>query len=130
MLQFLAIPPAYRWLITLAFVAIVIALSITPGKSQAGDAMFVWLIANTPTPVQKLMHVVCYAVLAGLWVWTLEAIDSRVLRLVLALLLSVSLGGVLEWYQTTVPGRFGSIVDVLLNAAGAILGLLAVLLFM
>lgn len=123
MLQFLAIPPAYRWLITLAFVAIVIVLSVTPDKSQTGDSMFIWLIANTPTLLQKFMHVFCYALLTGLWVWTLETIESRVLRLVLALLLAVSLGGILEWYQTKVPGRFGTIVDVLLNAAGAVIGL-------
>ena len=130
MLQFLAIPPAYRWLITLAFVAILIVLSVTPGKSQAGDSMFIWLIANTPTLLQKLMHVFCYALLTGLWVWTLEAIESRVLRLALSLLLAVSLGGILEWYQTKVPGRFGSIVDVLLNAGGAVAGLLLAFVFL
>jgi len=125
MVQFLAIPPSYRWLITLAFVAIVIVLSVTPGKSQSDDSIFVWLIAHTPTAVQKLMHLVCYAVIAALWVWTLETLESRLLRLCLALMLTISLGGILEWYQTKVPGRFGTIVDVILNASGAVLGLIA-----
>ena len=39
------------------------------------------------------------------------------------------LGVALEWYQTQVPGRYGTIVDVLLNVAGTVIGLgLAVLL--
>ena len=31
----------------------------------------------------------------------------------------------MEWRQTKVPGRFGTVNDVVLNAAGAALGLLA-----
>ena len=45
------------------------------------------------------------------------------LRIALALLLSVGLGVALEWYQTQVPGRFGTITDMLLNAVGAIVGI-------
>ena len=127
MLQIISIPTVYRWLITILFVGFVIILSITPGKGQIGDSFFVWLVANTPTPLQKLMHIVIYAALVGLWAWTLEAIESRVLRLLLAFLIAVSLGSVLEWYQTKVPGRFGTIVDALLNVLGAIAGLLAAL---
>jgi VanZ family protein len=31
----------------------------------------------------------------------------------------------LEWHQTRVPGRFGTVADVLLNLIGAIIGLIA-----
>jgi VanZ family protein len=124
MQQFVSLPPVYRWLITLVVIVIVVALSITPGKSQADDSMFIWLLAHTPTLVQKIMHITCYAVVAALWVWTLEAIESNVLRLSLALALTIGLGIFLEWYQTMVPGRFGTIVDVILNAIGAMVGLL------
>jgi len=127
MLQSLAIPTVYRWLITLAFVAVIVVLSVTPGKSQAGDSMFVWLVVHTPTPVQKAMHIACYAAIAALWVWTLEAVESNALRLSLALALAIGLGGVLEWYQTMVPGRFGTVVDVVLNAVGAAAGLVLAL---
>ena len=127
MFQTLSISPVLRWVITLTFVVIVVVLSVTPGKSQTGDSIFVWLVASTPTPVQKLMHFVIYAALVGLWAWTLEAIESRPLRFLLAFLLAVSLGSVLEWYQTKIPGRFGNLVDALLNALGAIAGLLAAL---
>jgi VanZ family protein len=127
MLNFLSIPPTYRWIITLVFVAIVIVLSVTPGRFQAGDSVFVWLIANTPTALQKFMHIAVYATLAMLFMWSLETIESRITRIVLTLVLALSLGAFLEWYQTRVPGRFGTIVDVLLNTAGTIVGLVAAL---
>ncbi len=124
MTEILQIPPIYRWLITLAFVGLIVVLSVAPGRPQPGDSIFVWLVVHTPTPIQKLLHVACYAVIAGLWVWTLEPIESRPLKLTASLVLTIGLGGMLEWAQTQVPGRFGSIVDVLLNAAGAVAGLI------
>ena len=120
--QFLSIPAPYRCLITIAFVVVIVMLSVTPGREQAGDTVFGWLVANTATPVQKTLHVVVYATLAGLWMWTLAGLESKLLRIVLALLLSIGLGAALEWYQTQVPGRFGTLADVLLNAVGAIAG--------
>ena len=65
--------------------------------------------------------------LALLLMWTLETVESRLTRVVLTLVLAVSLGAVLEWYQTRVPGRFGTIADAILNAIGAVAGLLAFL---
>ena len=130
MLQTLSFPPSIKWATTLTFVVIVVILSITPGKSQVGDSIFVWLVANTPTPLQKLMHFVIYAALVWLWAWTLEAIKSRNLRLLLAFVIAISLGSALEWYQTKVPGRFGTIVDALLNILGAIVGLVVAFLIL
>ena len=130
MLQFLSLPTTYRWLITLLFISIVVVLSVTPGRFQTGDSVFVWLVANTPTLLQKIMHIAVYATLALLFMWTFETVDSRITRIVLTLVLSLSLGIVLEWYQTMVPGRFGTIVDVVLNIFGAVLGLMAALLLL
>ena len=130
MLQILAIAPAYRWTVTLAFVAVVIALSIAPGIEQQDDSIFGWLVVNASTPLQKVMHVAVYATLAGLWMWTLEPVESRVLRAVIALVFCVALGSVLEWQQTRVPGRFGTLADVLLNVAGTVIGLIAALLIL
>ncbi len=129
MLQFLSLPIIYRWLITLVFVGIVVVLSVTPGRFQTGDSVFVWIVANTPTLLQKIMHVAIYATLALLFMWALETIESRLTRIVLTLVLAFSLGIVLEWYQTMVPGRFGTIVDVLLNVSGAVVGVVAALFF-
>jgi VanZ family protein len=70
------------------------------------------------------MHVAVYALLTVLWVWTLQAIESWLPKLLLAFALSLSIGVALEWYQMSVPGRFGTITDVLLNGIGVIAGLI------
>jgi len=128
--QFLSLPAVYRWMLTILFVGLVVILSVTPGRAQAGDSIFVWLVVNTPTPLQKFMHVAIYAALALLVMWSLEAVESRTARIALTFVLTVSLGAVLEWYQTLVPGRFGTIIDALLNAIGAVAGLLIGLLIL
>lgn len=120
----------WRWLITLLVTGAVIALSVVPGRSEPGDTIFNWLVLNTSMPIQKALHVAIYAGLAFLWMWTLESVNQRALRIAFALLLTVGLGAGLELYQTRVPGRFGTIADVILNGAGAALGLLAALLIL
>jgi VanZ family protein len=71
------------------------------------------------------MHVTAYAVLAFLWVWTLEHIEPRATRLATAFVLTVSIGIALEYFQTLVPGRFGTLLDIVLNSFGALAGLIA-----
>jgi len=90
----------------------------------------VWLVSATPTPLQKLLHVLAYAVLALLWMWTLDDIESPPIRITVVLSIAVATGAVLEWYQTSVPGRFGTVADVILNAIGAIFGVLGAAIFL
>ncbi len=119
-----------RLLITLVFMAILFAASAAPGRSQAGDSVFVWLIAATPSLLQKILHVCVYAALTILWAWSLESLQSNLARLILAMTLAVGFGALMEWHQTTVPGRFGTIFDVMLNAAGALAGLILAILIL
>ncbi len=112
-----------RWLLTLVFSIVIVILSVTPARSRPGDTVFHWLVENTAAPVQKLSHVAVYAMLAVMVMWALENVEARLGRAVLTLLIVVSLGAVLEWYQLQVPGRFGSLTDVALNLAGAIIGI-------
>jgi VanZ family protein len=119
-----------RWFITLSFAVLLIVLSVTPGDSQKNDSIFVWLIASTPTLLQKIMHVAAYAALAFLWVWTLEHIKQEPMRLAMAFALTLGLGIALEWFQTLVPGRFGTLFDIILNSFGAIAGLIAAILLL
>ena len=119
----LSIPVTYRWIVTLAFVGVIIGLSITPGVERPDDTLFSWLYANTAPPVQKVLHVVTYAILATLWMWTLAGIESLPRRIAISFVLALVLGVALEWYQTTVPGRYGSIMDILLNTVGILAGL-------
>ena len=117
-----SVPAAWRWLATLAMVVVVVVLSITPGVQSDSDSAFVWLVVNTATPVQKAMHVAIYMTLAVLWYWSLERVRSRALRALLTISATVGLGAILEWHQTRVPGRFGTLMDIVLNAIGALAG--------
>ncbi len=123
----LSVPAPARWGITLVFASLIVALSVTPGIARPDDNAFVWIVVNTPKPLQKIMHVAVYAVYALLWIWTLASIQSRSIRITLAIIATVGLGAALEWHQTSVPGRFGTIFDVLLNTLGAAIGLIIAL---
>jgi VanZ family protein len=124
------VPTAVRWLLTAGFVALIVVLSITPDRQQAGDTVFDWLVTNTSTWLQKVLHVLVYALLTAMLFWATENLSSRRLRIILALGAAVALGAALEWYQLRVPGRFGNLTDILLNSAGAIIGLVAALLLL
>ncbi len=112
-----------RLLITLMFMVALLIASVIPGRLQPGDSVFVWMVAATPGLVQNVLHVCLYAVLTTLWAWTLEPLESVPARLFVALTLAVGFGALMEWFQTSIPGRFGTFYDVMLNAAGATIGL-------
>ena len=102
--------------------------SLTPHEPGRARSVLGRTLDRTPTPVQKLLHVGLYGLLALLLVWSLGAISAFTPRLLTAFIITVGFGAVMEWCQTRVPGRVGSLADVLLNAAGAALGLLAAML--
>ena len=114
-----------RIALTLGFLSLLALVSLVPGLHRPGDSEFIWLVAHFPTLAQKLLHILLYGLLALLLAWTLEGTGSRMQRLIIALVIAVAFGALMEWCQTKVPGRFGSLYDVVLNAAGAALGLVA-----
>lgn len=97
-------------------------LSIVPGQPQPGDSAFVWFVAATPTVLQKSMHVVVYMALIPLLVWTLHEVESASRRLTFAVAITICLGTLLEVSQVFIPGRYGSLGDIVLNGFGALLG--------
>ena len=105
--------------------AVLVIASVVPGETQPGDSVYVWMLAATPTLLQKILHVFVYAFLTLLWAWTLAGLEWMFLRLSSAVTLAVTFGALMEWLQTQVPGRFGTLYDVMLNAVGAMIGLLA-----
>lgn len=121
----LHIPWAGRLVLTLPYMALVVILSVTPDDPNPGDSVFGWLVHTTPSLLQKFLHVCAYATLAAAWSWTLAPLMSMRGRLIVAFATSVGFGALLEWLQTFVPGRFGSLYDILLNAMGALVGTLA-----
>jgi hypothetical protein len=117
--------PTTRIILTLSFMALLMLVSLSPGRPKPDDSAFIWLVAKTPTLIQKILHFSLYGVLVLLLVWSLESIESNTYRLLISFIIAVAFGAVMEWRQTKVPGRFGTVYDVVLNAAGAALGLLA-----
>ena len=100
-----------------------VLLSVLPAGDQAGDTAFYWLVESPPPLLQNVMHLVFYAGLAWSVAWSLEGVQAWRTRAITTFLACILLGIVLEWLQTFIPGRFGTILDVGLNAAGTLLGL-------
>jgi hypothetical protein len=113
-------PLSVRLASTLLGTLAIVVLSLTPDRSDPGGSAFVWLVHITPSTLQKSLHVVLYAWLTVAWIWTIRS--SLRGRLIAAFGIAVTLGAVLEWLQTYVPGRFGSLLDIILNAVGALIG--------
>ena len=114
-----------RLALTLCLLALVALFSLLPAGAGSASGAPGRLIDRVPVLFQKIMHVCLYAVLSLLLVWTLEGIAVVAWRYVIAFIAASGFGALMEWFQTKVPGRFGTLADVWLNAAGAAIGLLA-----
>lgn len=110
--------------------ALLALASLIPSRYRPGDSSVIWLVSRTPTLAQKVLHVCLYGVLAVLLAWTLDGIQPRTLQFLLSFIIAVAFGAAMEWCQTKVRGRFGTVSDVLLNAVGAATGLLAAVLLL
>jgi len=111
-------------LLPLAYMGGLHALSSIPGdpaQIPKGLEIMLWVPPNW----QNVLHVPVYAGLAWLWRWALSGLIRTALPAVLlAILLTVGFGIFDEWYQLSVPGRYASVTDALLDVAGALLGAL------
>ena len=110
--------PLVRYASAATLCAFIVVVSLTPDTSAPGDTVFVWLVQKTPSMVQNAMHVVLYGSLTVLCAWAL----SRRRAVAISAIFAVLLGAGLEWLQLFVPGRYGTLFDVALNAFGALLG--------
>jgi len=106
----------------IALTICIATLSLVPESTSADESLLGWVVYVTSTPAQKAMHILLYALLAFAWWWTL--VLRRVAgATVYVLVVTVLFGAALEWMQTMIPGRFGSPIDIALNAIGSCLGL-------
>jgi len=112
-----------RFAITLVLMVLIAMLSLTPGAAGPDASGFEWVVHVTPKLAQKLLHVVIYATLAVSLVWSIDPVARSRLRHALAFCVAVAFGALMEWGQTFVPGRFGSLTDILLNTLGVLTGL-------
>ena len=110
----------WRILLPLAYMAGLLLLSSVPGDDPnvAGGAIIEWLTPQW----QNMLHIPLYAGLAASWLWALSGRPHH-LRLILAFALTVAWAVFDEAYQTTVPGRYGSVTDMALNVIGASLAI-------
>jgi VanZ family protein len=99
-------------------------LSSLPGTPLSDDpavyAVFYWVSPS----VQNALHVPAYAALAGAWRWALGAwLRVPVVRAIGACVIASAYGVFDEWHQSFVPGRYASLADVILDVAGAVVGI-------
>lgn len=106
----------FRWSVWWLFLAILTWALCSPDPAKAAQDL---LPSEMTFTASKSVHVFSYAFMAVLVVW-LPATPGQ--RLALWVLLALH-GAVTEYIQTFVPGRFGSVGDVLIDLSGLCLGL-------
>ena len=100
-----------RWLPVVAWAAVIFAFSSVPGLNSG--------LGTWDTILRKGAHVAEYALLWWLW-W--RALGYR--GMALPALIAIAYAVTDELHPTTVDGRHGSPVDVLIDSAGVALAIL------
>lgn len=106
---------------SLALTGVVVLLSLLPGYPAEDDARLLLLVATVPSPLQNAMHFVLYGLLTLFWAAALERYKRPILW---AATLAIGIGVLLEYAQLFVPGRYSSLLDIGLNTAGVLIGIL------
>jgi hypothetical protein len=114
-----------RFALTLGLMSAMVTLSLIPGRNDHDDSVLVRLLLMIPKDVQKIAHFLLYALLAFLVVWVLETVLETRPALLAAFVVATGFGAAMELAQRSVPGRFGTVRDVQIDAAGAVIGLAA-----
>ncbi|MBK8992690.1 MAG: VanZ family protein [Gammaproteobacteria bacterium] len=112
-----------RLLLPLAYMTAIFALSSIPDTETPANALESALRWASPE-LQNLLHIPLFGGLAWCWHWGLRSwMKQEQWRLGAALALTLAYAVLDEIHQLYVPGRFGSLTDVVLNAVGAVLAL-------
>ena len=112
------------FLYPLILMALIFLTSSIPATRQPIDLSLTGLLAWVPPSLQNTLHVPAYALLAmligrALRLWTLSVAAAGILAFATA----TAFGVFDEWHQLSVPGRYGTATDVVLNVVGAALGI-------
>jgi VanZ family protein len=85
---------------------------------------FEFVMRLTPT-VQNLLHIPLFGLLAYLWLNALTKNGCPAKKkLIITIIITLGYGLLDEFHQTFVPGRYGSLIDILLNLGGILMGIL------
>jgi len=113
-------------LLPIAYMAAIFALSSIPDTTAPETGLERALHWASPE-LQNLLHIPLFGGLAWCWHWGLQPwLRSKSWRLCAALAVTLAYSVLDEVHQLGVPGRFGSLTDVALNAIGAVLALAVV----
>ena len=104
-----------RAIVPLVLMGVIFYLSAQP----AGGHHAWWVIV-----LRKLGHVTGYALLTALWAWALALVTQR--PLVWAVAISLGYACTDEFHQTFVRGREGTPRDVLIDAIGMAIAVIAI----
>ena len=99
---------ALRALVPLAFMGLIFFLSAQPDLDSG--------LGTVDLILRKLAHMTEYALLTVLWAWALRPVTR--LNIAIAAVIAVLYAASDEYHQTFVPGRAGTIVDVLIDSVG------------
>ena len=106
----------------LLLMGLIFVLSAIPGRVEEG--MFRVLTELDPT-WQNLLHIPVFALLQYLWLRAFALIGKTgTVPVVLSFIFTLGYGALDELHQYFVPGRYASLLDVLLDGGGAVLGVL------
>ena len=108
----------------LLVMAVLYWLSSLPGTPLPEDPAHYGLIYRMPSWMQNALHVPAYAVLAWTTWWALGAwIRVPSARVISACAIASAYGIFDEWHQVFVPGRYASLIDVVLDLTGVAVGI-------
>jgi len=103
------------------YILFLFGISLIPMDRPIEGLGFIFAIEPT---TQNLLHIPVYMVLAILWLQVLQPHEMAGRRkVVLVFLLSSLIGIVTELIQTSVPGRYPSLLDTTFNVMGSGLGI-------
>ena len=90
---------------------------------DGGPDKMAFLTGLDPT-LQNLLHIPLYGSLAFLWLYAFVSSGVSLRKaIVFSILITMGYGCMDEFYQSFVPGRYGGILDIILNSLGAGAGL-------
>jgi glycopeptide antibiotics resistance protein len=115
-------PSAIKIILTSIYMLLLLASSVIPMDRHIKGFQFV--IELKPA-IQNLLHIPMFAILSFLFLLILQTFQiENWKRNAMVLLSSGFFGLINEVIQIPVPGRYGGLTDILLNFAGAILGII------
>ncbi len=109
--------------VPVAYMALLLIAASIPDDETLDERHFLWFLLLVGPTMMNLLHIPAYGLLAFFWRWTLDRYMGARAAAYTAFTLTMGFGLFQEWYQSMIPGRFASLMDVIFNTIGAGVGL-------